>query len=72
MSARAERSKNRRIRVVGGGFRWARASNDGDSGSSAKAMRRAMRKQLKDRDMTPEKRRAIKALIRESLIRKNG
>jgi hypothetical protein len=45
MSARSERPKNRRIRIVGGGFRWTRGG--GKSGGSLKSMRRGLRRQAK-------------------------
>lgn len=45
MSARSERPKNRKIRIVGGGFRWTRGG--GKSGGSLKSMRRGMRRQSK-------------------------
>ena len=43
MGYTAQRPKNQRIRIVGGGFRWTRDSNGKQSGSM-KALRRAARK----------------------------
>lgn len=71
MSARSQKPKNRRIRLVGGGFRWTRASNEGKSGGSAKSMRRALRKRGKDKTLTPESRRAAKEQVRQMLLAKN-
>ncbi len=71
MGARAERSKRRRIKLVGGGHRYSRSGNT--TGSSAKSMRRAMRKQIKSRkDLTPAKRRAMKEQVRTMYLAKNA
>lgn len=43
MGAKSERPKNRRIKIVGGGFRWTRQATGKQSGSM-KALRRAARK----------------------------
>ncbi len=71
MSARAERQKNRRVHIVGGGFRWTRQSNEGKSGGSAKSMRRAMRRTARSKELTPSIRRAAKEQVREMLLAKN-
>jgi len=44
MAAKSERPRNRRIRLVGGGFRWTREVNAKSSGGSMKAQRRRIRK----------------------------
>ena len=72
MSARSERPKKRRIRVVGGGFRLSRGSDGKAKGSSAKSMRRALRRRSKDKKLTPEARRAAKMAVREMLLAKNA
>jgi hypothetical protein len=64
MSARSERPKNRKIRIVGGGFRWTRGG--GKSGGSLKSMRRGMRRQAKK--MTGSARKNMKDQI-ASLMR---
>lgn len=70
MSARSEKPKNRRIRLVGGGYRWVRGGSK--SGGSIKAMRRTIRKQIKDkRNVTPEMRKALQTQLREMLTRRN-
>lgn len=46
MSAKAERQRNRRIKLVGGGYRWTREAAP-DTGGSMKAKRRAARKAAK-------------------------
>jgi len=66
----AERRKNRRIRLVGGGYRWLRDSQE--SGGGIKSRRRALRRQLRSRNNTPAKRRALKDQLRESLVAKEG
>lgn len=43
MGASSERPKNRKIKIVGGGFRWTRESNGKQSGSM-KSQRRAARR----------------------------
>jgi hypothetical protein len=43
MGAKSERPKNRKIKIVGGGFRWTRQSTGKQSGSM-KALRRAARR----------------------------
>ena len=74
MSARSEKPKNRRVRLVGGGYRWTRgnsASRGAKSGGSIKAIRRGLRKQIKDkRNVTPEVRKALQTQLREMLVRK--
>lgn len=71
MGAKAERARRRRVKLVGGGFRFTRSS--ASSGSSAKSLRRAMRKQIKNRkDLTPAKRRAMKEQIRQMYQLKNA
>lgn len=68
MGAKSERPKNRRVKLVGGGYKWTRSANS-STGSSAKSIRRAMRR--KSKFMTPEQRRAIKKTIRDMLVAKN-
>ena len=46
MSASAERPKNRRVKVVGGGYRFTRGG--AKSGGSVKAIRRSLRKKAKE------------------------
>lgn len=72
MSARSERLKNRRIKIVGGGFRYRRSANSGKSGGSAKSIRRSLRKRGRDKKLTPEVRRAAKAQVRAMLLAKNN
>lgn len=43
MGARSEKPRNKRIRLVGGGFRWTRTPN-GVKGGTMKAQRRLARK----------------------------
>lgn len=43
MSSKSERRANRRIKIVGGGYRWTREPHLG-TGGSMKAKRRAVRK----------------------------
>lgn len=59
MGARSERPRNRRIRIVGGGFRWTRGG--GKSGGSLKSMRRSMRRTAKR--LTGDARKNMKAQI---------
>lgn len=76
MSARSEKPKNRRVKLVGGGFRHTRQENSGGSGSSAKSVRRALRKQAKAKGLSKEQRSAArkfaKQQIREMFIAKNA
>ncbi len=70
MSAKSERPKRRRIKLVGGGFR---RNRQGPSGAgSAKSARRAMRKSAKDKNLTIAERKAIKERIREMYWAKNA
>lgn len=71
MGAKSERPKNRRVRLVGGGYKWTRGGSGTSSGSSSKSARRALRRQIKDRDLTPSKRRALKDTLRDMLLAKN-
>lgn len=59
MSARSERPKNRRIKLVGGGFKWTRGG--GKSGGSLKSLRRGMRRQAKK--LTGAARKDMKAQV---------
>lgn len=59
MGARSERPKNRRVKLVGGGFKWTRGG--GRSGGSLKSMRRAMRRTAKR--LTGDARKNMKAQI---------
>jgi hypothetical protein len=71
MGAKAQRARRRRIKLVGGGYRYSRSG--ASTGSSAKSLRRAMRKQIKDRkDLTPAKRRAMKEQVRNMYLAKNN
>lgn len=67
---KSERPKKRRIKLVGGGYRWSREFN-GVKGGSVKSMKRGLRKTIKDRDLTPAKRRAAKEALRNMLKAKN-
>lgn len=61
-----DRPKNRRVKLVGGGFRH--TGGEAKSGSAVKAMRRALRERIKDkRNITPEQRRALRAQLQELL-----
>lgn len=72
MSARSERPKNRRIKLVGGGYRWTRGDGENKSGGSLKSMRRTLRQQLKNKELNPEVRRAMKVRLAELLAQKDG
>lgn len=72
MSAKAERPKNRRVRLVGGGYRMTRSTPDGKTTGGLKAQRRAMRHALKDKRLTPSSRAALKERLRELLAQKDG
>lgn len=65
----AERRKNRKVKLVGGGYKWTRESSD--SGGSIKSRRRSIRRSIRDKRMTPSKRRALKEQLRETLLREN-
>lgn len=73
MSARSEKPKNRRVKLVGGGYKWTRGG-DKSTGGSVKAQRRKLRQTLKSRkrDMSVEERKAIKAQIAQLLAQKDG
>lgn len=78
MSARSERPKNRRVKLVGGGTRRLRGSTDAATkGGSLKAQRRALRQALKRdkrgkaKNMTVAERQAIKVRLAELLAQKD-
>lgn len=73
MGAKAERARNRTIKIVGGGQRKLRGGAGENKGGSLKSMRRALRQQIKDkRNITPEMRRALKTQLADLLARKDG
>lgn len=74
MSAKSERPKNRRIKLVGGGYRWTRQGPKNTSGGSLKSRRRSLRHTLKTkkRDMTVAERKAIKVQIAGLMAQKDG
>lgn len=72
MSAKSERPANRRIKLVGGGWRMSRFKNEGSSGGSLKSMRRSLRHELKKKSLTPAARRAIKERLAQLLAQKDG
>jgi hypothetical protein len=73
MSAKSERPKNRRVKLVGGGYKWTRGGEKA-TGGSLKARRRALRQNLKrnKRDMTVSERKAIKEQIAALMAQKDG
>jgi len=72
MGAKAERRRNVRVKLVGGGTRKVRGGAGENKGGSLKSMRRALRQQIKDkRHITPEQRRALKTQLAELLARKD-
>jgi len=71
MSAASERPKNRRVKLVGGGYKWTRQSNAVGTGS-LKAQRRSLRHDIKESRMNPTMRRALKARLAELLAQKDG
>lgn len=75
MSAKAQRPRNRTVKLVGGGSRKLRqgAGPKGSKGGSLKSMRRALRQALKDpRNATPTQQRAIKEQLKQLLDKKDG
>lgn len=78
MGAKAERGKRRRIKLVGGGYRYSRQSSS-NPGGSAKSIRRAARKAAKketNRVVRKQKlaaiRRHAKERVRELFLAKNS
>jgi hypothetical protein len=73
MSAKSERPKNRRVRLVGGGHKWTRTRADA-GGGSAKSQRRKLRQTLKTkkRELTVSERKVIKEEIRKLYAQKDG
>lgn len=76
MSAKSERPKNRRVKLVGGGYKWTRdRSGASGTGGSLKAQRRKLRQQAKNlrgRKETVAQRKEIKQRIAELLASKDG
>jgi len=76
MSAKAERPKNRRVKLVGGGYRYTRQSQG--TGGSLKSQRRKLRQQAKGlrkgpkREDTVAQRKVIKERLAELLAQKDG
>lgn len=66
MSSRSERPKNRRWKLVGGGYSWTRDRNE-STGGSLKAKKRQLRKKLKNKRISVDDRRAMKAQLREMI-----
>lgn len=75
MSAASERPKNRRVKLVGGGYKWTR-DRKADSGGSIKSQRRKLRQAargLRGRDSdTVAQRKVIKEQIAGLLAQKDG
>jgi hypothetical protein len=73
MSAKSERPKNRRVKLVGGGTRKTR-SRASESGGSLKSQRRKLRQELKKekRNLTVAQRKVIKEQIASLLAQKDG
>lgn len=74
MSAPSERPKNRRVKLVGGGYKWTRDRKVG-SGGSIKSQRRKLRqaaKGLRGRTDTVAQRKVIKEQIAGLLAQKDG
>ena len=69
---KSERPKNRKIKLVGGGYRWTRQANEGTGGGSLRSMRRSLRNQLKEKNLTAAQRTVIKQQLKELLARKDG
>lgn len=72
MSAKAERPKNRRVKLVGGGIRKTRSDGGKSTSGGLKAARRSMRHAIKDKKLTPAAKAALKARLRELLLVKNA
>lgn len=73
MSAKSERPKNRRVKLVGGGYKWTRGGAK-TTGGSLKSRRRSLRHTLKTkkRDLSVAERKAIKQQIADLLAQKDG
>ena len=71
MGAKAERPRNKRIKLVGGGTRMGRQSS-GPSSGGLKALRRSLRHELKSKKLSIEARRALKARLAVLLAQKDG
>jgi hypothetical protein len=73
MASKSERPKNRRVKLVGGGYKWTRGGTN-TTGGSCKSRRRSLRHTLKTkkRDLSVAERKAIKQQIADLLAQKDG
>lgn len=73
MASKSERPKNRRVKLVGGGYKWTRGGVKA-TGGSLKARRRSLRHSLKrnKRGMSVAERKAIKEQIAALMASKDG
>ena len=75
MSARSERPKNRRVKLVGGGYKWTRSNNEKAKGGSIKSQRRTLRQTVKTKrrsgKLSVEEHKAIKVRLAELLAQKD-
>jgi hypothetical protein len=56
--SKAERPKNRRVKIVGGGHRWTREPNEGSTGGAMRSKRQA---EIKRKRQVKKQRRRAKA-----------